>query len=391
MTTPITFTDANGVEWTLCKWRKEPGGELRLHACEADLRAALPEGYALVRLTGEEASDDDLAAIEESAYTGEFGYAVEQRRALYLAGLAAGRAEREARERERVAKAAEALGYETDEKPPTFDAMLDSLCTHRQAWAEKDGNSPGYNLEKAKLYGKKAAEWKARAEAAEKLSEGLARGQDDLNKCLAEAESELTATKAKLASVSYRNKQLRRIARDFAADRSRAYAEASAAKEKLADAERERDVGYDALDVLMEREDRAKTELARERDDARAELAAARAKLAELEAENAGLPPAPAKPVCSTCCDTHRMTLHEGEDEREVMCTRCPVPCERCRSKPQGPYCAATPCPCECHTPNPSKSSNGSNSPEKPEGSIASKETKCLSCSAQSLLGTGAP
>jgi hypothetical protein len=54
-------------------------------------------------------------------------------------------------------------------------------------------------------------------------------------------------------------------------------------------------------------------------------------------------PMVPERPVCKTCGDTHTMRL--GED-REVPCTRCPVPCERCRS---GAYCATTPCACECH------------------------------------------
>lgn len=52
-----------------------------------------------------------------------------------------------------------------------------------------------------------------------------------------------------------------------------------------------------------------------------------------------------ADPVCATCNDTHLMTL----GDRDVMCTRCPVPCSRCRSKPQGAYCATTPCACSCH------------------------------------------
>jgi hypothetical protein len=55
-------------------------------------------------------------------------------------------------------------------------------------------------------------------------------------------------------------------------------------------------------------------------------------------------PPAPAK--CPTCDDTHQMQL----GERTVMCTRCPTPCEHCQAKPQGPYCATTPCSCECHS-----------------------------------------
>jgi hypothetical protein len=46
--------------------------------------------------------------------------------------------------------------------------------------------------------------------------------------------------------------------------------------------------------------------------------------------------------VCSTCNDTHRMPFG-GE---EVMCTRCPVPCQKCRA---GAFCEATPCGCACH------------------------------------------
>jgi hypothetical protein len=61
-----------------------------------------------------------------------------------------------------------------------------------------------------------------------------------------------------------------------------------------------------------------------------------------LDAELAANP----DPVCSTCKDTHSMPLNGTE----VMCTRCPVPCERCRRQdPQGPYCATTPCACGCH------------------------------------------
>lgn len=65
-------------------------------------------------------------------------------------------------------------------------------------------------------------------------------------------------------------------------------------------------------------------------------------------------PPAPeasgdkaAAPVCSTCNDTHRMPF--GEDHADVMCTRCPTPCRRCRAGGNGPYCATTPCACLCH------------------------------------------
>ena len=58
------------------------------------------------------------------------------------------------------------------------------------------------------------------------------------------------------------------------------------------------------------------------------------------------------KPVCSTCNDTHFMDLHDfTEGVRRVPCTRCPVPCRKCRQKGTGPYCGETPCSCECHKP----------------------------------------
>ncbi len=53
-------------------------------------------------------------------------------------------------------------------------------------------------------------------------------------------------------------------------------------------------------------------------------------------------------PVCTTCNDTHTMTL----GDRSVMCTRCPVPCSRCRAGGTGAFCAATPCACSCHRPS---------------------------------------
>lgn len=47
--------------------------------------------------------------------------------------------------------------------------------------------------------------------------------------------------------------------------------------------------------------------------------------------------------VCDTCLDTHLMVL----GEREVPCTRCPTPCQKCRC---GAFCTTTPCPCSCHS-----------------------------------------
>lgn len=50
------------------------------------------------------------------------------------------------------------------------------------------------------------------------------------------------------------------------------------------------------------------------------------------------------EPVCATCNDSRRMSL----GEREVLCTRCPRPCENCRS---GGYCRVPRCACKCHMP----------------------------------------
>jgi hypothetical protein len=62
---------------------------------------------------------------------------------------------------------ADALGYEEGDPTPPFEQMFADLCAHRKLWSEKDGNTPGYNLEKARAYGAKAAEWKERATTAE--------------------------------------------------------------------------------------------------------------------------------------------------------------------------------------------------------------------------------
>lgn len=58
------------------------------------------------------------------------------------------------------------------------------------------------------------------------------------------------------------------------------------------------------------------------------------------------------EPVCSHCNDSHSMDL----DGRVVMCTRCPVPCEKCRQQRggnagPGAFCETTPCSCKCHEP----------------------------------------
>lgn len=51
---------------------------------------------------------------------------------------------------------------------------------------------------------------------------------------------------------------------------------------------------------------------------------------------------------CSGCGDTHRVDV----DDRTVLCTRCPLPCEGCRDRAggnPGAYCASAPCACPCH------------------------------------------
>jgi len=53
------------------------------------------------------------------------------------------------------------------------------------------------------------------------------------------------------------------------------------------------------------------------------------------------------KPVCDNCNDQHLMS--SWEDCSEVMCTACPVPCQKCRRGGNGPYCETTPCACACH------------------------------------------
>jgi hypothetical protein len=53
-----------------------------------------------------------------------------------------------------------------------------------------------------------------------------------------------------------------------------------------------------------------------------------------------------ASPVCDACNDTHRVHM---EDLGDVMCTRCPTPCQQCRAGGTGAFCATTPCSCACH------------------------------------------
>ena len=51
--------------------------------------------------------------------------------------------------------------------------------------------------------------------------------------------------------------------------------------------------------------------------------------------------------TCTNCNDTHMVEL-DGEG-RQVMCTRCPVPCDYCRKNGRGAYCTEVKCSCACH------------------------------------------
>lgn len=50
--------------------------------------------------------------------------------------------------------------------------------------------------------------------------------------------------------------------------------------------------------------------------------------------------------VCEYCCDTH--SVWSQLLERNIMCLRCPKPCDSCKDFPN-PYCKETPCICDCH------------------------------------------
>jgi hypothetical protein len=50
------------------------------------------------------------------------------------------------------------------------------------------------------------------------------------------------------------------------------------------------------------------------------------------------------KVVCKICNDTHQMWLTVLE--RNVLCTACPVPCDKCQ---QGAFCKEIHCSCSCH------------------------------------------
>jgi len=49
--------------------------------------------------------------------------------------------------------------------------------------------------------------------------------------------------------------------------------------------------------------------------------------------------------TCEKCHDTHVIKCWD----QDIMCTHCPVPCQKCRAGGNGPYCEHTPCDCSCH------------------------------------------
>jgi len=54
--------------------------------------------------------------------------------------------------------------------------------------------------------------------------------------------------------------------------------------------------------------------------------------------------------VCGACSDTHRVTVIDSDGRRVTSaCARCPIPCDHCRGRHGGAYCASIPCFCQCH------------------------------------------
>lgn len=78
-----------------------------------------------------------------------------------------------------LARAEEGVRYWTDlaqaeaRDAATLRARVAELEAQLAEWAEKDGNSPGYNLEKAKTYGRIAGEERRRAKKAEAERDAL--------------------------------------------------------------------------------------------------------------------------------------------------------------------------------------------------------------------------
>lgn len=57
--------------------------------------------------------------------------------------------------------------------------------------------------------------------------------------------------------------------------------------------------------------------------------------------------PVPAHVGACAHCEGSRQMYHHGL-ERDVMCTRCPIPCDACRDGTRA-FCVAHPCECACH------------------------------------------
>ncbi len=70
-----------------------------------------------------------------------------------------------------------------------------------------------------------------------------------------------------------------------------------------------------------------------------------------LDPDSDALTSSPGEPVCPKCSDTHMMDYGDADagEDRKVMCTGCPTPCEECRGGPYRAFCKETPCPCICH------------------------------------------
>lgn len=87
------------------------------------------------------------------------------------------------------------------------------------------------------------------------------------------------------------------------------------------------------------------------------------------------------EPTCSTCNDTHWMSLTAFG--QQVPCSQCPLPCKKCGNLTG--FCRETPCSCDCHPrAAPTPETAGEARPE----SLTTKRIVDLTTTARMLLST---
>ena len=92
------------------------------------------------------------------------------------------------------------------------------------------------------------------------------------------------------------------------------------------------------------------TAITSERDEAREHFAAAADEMVRLgsRVESLLAERDRARALAREACDIAELRYQEDPDSRRREGTRCPTPCQACRSV-RGAYCILTPCPCDCH------------------------------------------